>query len=1275
MVEISERIANVTKPEYLVWGDNYDKKKDKKKIYKILAYLAIIAALIIFFRFALLAYLYIANLPKINSYDANIERIALSDDGTQAYIKLTGGNSKEIESIKFIFRSNESEYVFETRDGIKEISYERINSFLSYFANPSYEGSYDYSIKASDINLVSFRDIIKVEVSIKYKDENTGEVKETKSIDSSNKVDINVVRSGGYSGGGSGGSGSSGGGSGTSGNNPGTSGSFGNNPSNYSNETNKYVLEKISNVYAAYSLRRLTRNYTGPLIEVRRTSDLHSMNITFDSSGQLEIISLLNFVGNSNGEVIRWYSQNPDDSSLVIESSINAPLIVKDGVLIVDSKNRPAISFYGDDDCLVVESKGLKNSINTNNLSVFIVVESNSTGTFLGLAEPGTYDTLNGIAFIADPQDNYWIRSWFSDGLRLEYRAPVEWEKSIISWNSNKTSGSLYKGYQKVDSFEGGGLFDLTLGYKPRFVMGADSKNMIGSWKGYVSELIISDNKDKENHLKIIEDLDIYWNLAQKNYNKYALLYQKYQYHVDLYNWLETISISDLDLPNGKLSWDGYYSNIDNLADIWIFFTPYKSSSLSRVTRQESKWLVLNDGSGSGIEATGQVRLLHSNEDGQKSWGNEPAYWYEVSLPLSNGSNGNPYYKHTSLCNRALVITAVDMIMYDKEIDKNGYATWNDMHGKALLSWVDSVYACKDEIDAEILNAFEDGFKKHLLLSIKTGVRDANTNMDMFSVEAAAKIAKKTNDLVLKDVSLRAAKKLLLGYEDAVLFTYHNPNLGSFFPAGYIGENDMADGFYNGESFYHITGAYSYIYDEPGWEFFKEVLKRMSEWRIYQAFNDPAFSAESGSSIINSSRFDGAAGYSGRTGASALIGQQSVFWRDITAADMVYEARPLANSLSYGTFSLASNSQMVNDINNKITSLNSLAGVVDTTSAPLWSGWSPWPKVYPYKPPSGWYTRLDSIKTDSSTVIPILRQNSYSKAMGGEPTGIEFWSYKNYNGANDFGWFVEADSNQGNYGGWYGGKLELFWTKKTGIIILNRHGKTGCNSADMEDSKCWVKIEKWGAHHVWGKDENDKAFSQVHLKGNNINRDTIAIPENSPQYIEITNNFNDINATSGSTGEETGNELTGSFNLTNRFEALTNGIKIIHNIKSDESDQIKELWLTIPVYLGDSQYTRNQPNTSIEYYSNGNWLNLDTNLVLTEKIRLGRNFLTGDGIQFVYIQFSEQQKVKLSSSAYIDPYQTKTILRNIHVDLHGNPGVVIPTPKNKFISYEIMINE
>ncbi|MFA5857290.1 MAG: hypothetical protein WC867_08050 [Candidatus Pacearchaeota archaeon] len=209
MVEIPIINVNIPNPENLVWGENYSRKKDKNKLYKILAYIAIIAALIIFFRFAFLAYLYISNIPKINSYDANIENIALTEDGKQAYIKLSGGNQKEIDSIKFIFKSDDNEYIYETKEGISEISYENINSFLSYFANPEYEGSYDYVINASNIGLDNFKEIIKVEVSIKFKDETTGELKETKTMDSSKKEDIKIVRNSGYSGGG----GSSGGGS------------------------------------------------------------------------------------------------------------------------------------------------------------------------------------------------------------------------------------------------------------------------------------------------------------------------------------------------------------------------------------------------------------------------------------------------------------------------------------------------------------------------------------------------------------------------------------------------------------------------------------------------------------------------------------------------------------------------------------------------------------------------------------------------------------------------------------------------------------------------------------------------------------------------------------------------------------------------------------------------------------------------------------------------------------------------------------------------------
>lgn len=65
----------------------------------------------------------------------------------------------------------------------------------------------------------------------------------------------------------------------------------------------------------AYGLRRLTSNYTGPLLSVRRTSDNSNVDVYGDVNGHLGLsangkgIALSNFISGTTGYVTNWYSQ------------------------------------------------------------------------------------------------------------------------------------------------------------------------------------------------------------------------------------------------------------------------------------------------------------------------------------------------------------------------------------------------------------------------------------------------------------------------------------------------------------------------------------------------------------------------------------------------------------------------------------------------------------------------------------------------------------------------------------------------------------------------------------------------------------------------------------------------------------------------------------------------------------------------------------------------------------------------------------------------------
>jgi hypothetical protein len=64
--------------------------------------------------------------------------------------------------------------------------------------------------------------------------------------------------------------------------------------------TATYLLDTYGGAAAAYSLRKLKSDYTGPAIRVRRSSDNTSQDIGFNSNGNLDTNALLNFIGGYN---------------------------------------------------------------------------------------------------------------------------------------------------------------------------------------------------------------------------------------------------------------------------------------------------------------------------------------------------------------------------------------------------------------------------------------------------------------------------------------------------------------------------------------------------------------------------------------------------------------------------------------------------------------------------------------------------------------------------------------------------------------------------------------------------------------------------------------------------------------------------------------------------------------------------------------------------------------------------------------------------------------
>ena len=106
-----------------------------------------------------------------------------------------------------------------------------------------------------------------------------------------------------------------------------------------------YLLDDYpssTSVYG-YSLRKLTNDYSGSAIRVRRDNDNAESDIGF-SSNELDTDALTTFVGSNNGYVTTWYDQGGLGNNIVNATASIQPLIVSSGtVRTTDSK--PSIYF------------------------------------------------------------------------------------------------------------------------------------------------------------------------------------------------------------------------------------------------------------------------------------------------------------------------------------------------------------------------------------------------------------------------------------------------------------------------------------------------------------------------------------------------------------------------------------------------------------------------------------------------------------------------------------------------------------------------------------------------------------------------------------------------------------------------------------------------------------------------------------------------------------------------------------------------------------------
>ena len=154
------------------------------------------------------------------------------------------------------------------------------------------------------------------------------------------------------------------------------------------------LLDAYGGAAAAYSLRRLSANYTGPVVRVRRSSDNTEQDFT---ATQVTDGTLTTFCGAGNGFVRTWYDQSGNGRNAEQTTTANQPQIVSSGSLILRN-TKPVVQFDVTNDALRFLGSSMPTVSAVSSIAVAQTNESVAT-KFIVSAGPGVTNATAGISF------------------------------------------------------------------------------------------------------------------------------------------------------------------------------------------------------------------------------------------------------------------------------------------------------------------------------------------------------------------------------------------------------------------------------------------------------------------------------------------------------------------------------------------------------------------------------------------------------------------------------------------------------------------------------------------------------------------------------------------------------------------------------------------------------------------------------------------------------------------------------------------------------------
>jgi len=188
------------------------------------------------------------------------------------------------------------------------------------------------------------------------------------------------------------------------------------------------LLDDYPNAAAAFSVRKLDKDYTGYCMRVREDSGDTEADIGFDGNGDLDTASIATHCGSANGYVVTWYDQaniggTPNNAT---QSTASAQPQIYNGTAVITENGKPALDFDGSGDYLNTVT-----STQFTNHSLFIAHAPDGTGSLRRFIIENTYSTdlpINPSIEYMDSSYPSKIRQFSGD--------------SVVGYQNNTTTGT-----------------------------------------------------------------------------------------------------------------------------------------------------------------------------------------------------------------------------------------------------------------------------------------------------------------------------------------------------------------------------------------------------------------------------------------------------------------------------------------------------------------------------------------------------------------------------------------------------------------------------------------------------------------------------------------------------------------------------------------------------------------------------------------------------------------------------------------------------------------